>query len=64
MTKQYYTTDEVAKGVEDLPPISKNTLRSLRADRKIKYTKVGITCVYKKKWIEDYLDGNTVEIAS
>ncbi|HUH43428.1 MAG TPA: helix-turn-helix domain-containing protein [Sulfurimonas sp.] len=64
MTKQYYTTEEVAKGIEDLPPISKNTLRSLRTQRKIRYSKIGITCVYKKEWIEDYLNGNIVEVAS
>lgn len=64
MTKQYYTTEEVSKGIEGLLPITKTTLRNLRSARKIKYTKVGNQCVYKKEWIEDYINGNVVEVAS
>lgn len=59
--KKYYTTEEVAKGVGELPPITATTLRNLRAARKIKYTKLGNQCVYTIEWIEDYLRKNTVE---
>lgn len=59
--KKYYTTDEVAQGVGDLPPISRVTLNNLRAARKIQYSKLGNKCVYKIEWIEDYLRKNTVE---
>lgn len=62
--KQYYTTEEVEKGIDGLLPISKTTLRNLRSSRKIKYTKVGNQCVYRKEWIEDYINGNVVEVAS
>ncbi len=59
--KKYYTSEEIEKGVGDLPPISRTTLNNLRAARKIKYTKLGNTCVYTIEWIEDYLKKNTVE---
>lgn len=62
--KTYYTTEEVSKGVEGLPSIPKNTLRNLRSERKIKYSKVGNKCVYKKEWLEDYINKNIVEIAN
>lgn len=61
MEKQYYTTEEVAKGIDGLLPISKTTLRNLRTARKIKFSKVGNQCVYKREWIQDYLDRNIVE---
>ena len=62
--KTYYTSEEVSKGIEDLPPISQTTLRNLRQKRKLKYTKIGNNCVYKKEWIEDYINKNVVEVAS
>ncbi|MBW6489163.1 helix-turn-helix domain-containing protein [Sulfurimonas sp.] len=61
--KEYYTTEEVAKGIDGLLPISKTTLRNLRTARKIKFSKVGNICVYKKEWIENYINGNVVEVA-
>jgi hypothetical protein len=64
MIKEYYTTEEVSKGIDGLLPISKTTLRNLRTARKIKFSKVGNICVYKKEWIEDYINGNVVEVAS
>jgi len=60
--EKYYTTDEIAKGVDELPPISKTTLRNLRGLRKIKYTKLGNNCIYKKSWILDYLKKNEVDV--
>ncbi|MDX9743911.1 MAG: helix-turn-helix domain-containing protein [Arcobacteraceae bacterium] len=62
--KVYYTADEVAEGIDGLLPISTTTLRNLRSARKIKYSKCGNKSVYKKEWIEDYLNGNIVEVAS
>lgn len=59
--KKYYTTKEIAKGVEGLPPITATILRNLRSARKIKYAKLGKQCVYTIEWIEDYLSKNTVE---
>ena len=62
--KVYYTSEEVSRGVNELPPISKNILRNLRINKKIKYTKIGKECVYRKSWIEDYINSNIVEVAS
>lgn len=59
--KKYYTADEIAEGVGDLPPIPKITLQNLRAARKLQYLKCGGKCLYKIEWIEDYLRKNTVE---
>lgn len=61
MIKEYYTTEEVSKGIDGLLPISKTTLRNLRTARKIKFSKVGNVCVYKKQWIQDYIDKNEVQ---
>ena len=60
--EKYYTADEIEKGVDELPPISKTTLRNLRNARKIKYTKLGNSCVYRKSWILDYLKRNEVDV--
>lgn len=62
--KIYYTTDEIAKGLDDLPPITKTTLRNLRSARKLKYSKIGNQCVYKKEWVQAYIDNNIVEVAN
>jgi len=58
---KYYSVDEVAKGIEGLPPISKTTLRNLRLHRKLKFTKIGGKTFYTFKWIEAYIKSNTVE---
>lgn len=62
--KKYYTSQEVEKGIDDLPPIPKNTLRSIRQQKKIKFTKVGKSCLYKKEWIEEYLEANTRDVVA
>lgn len=57
----YYTSKEVAQGIEGIRPIKETTLRNLRSTRKIKYTKLGNECVYRKEWIQEYLDRNEVQ---
>lgn len=59
--KEYYTTDEVARGIGELPPIKKTTMRNLRQLRRIRFSKVGNECVYKKEWIQEYIDKNEVQ---
>lgn len=59
--KEYYTSKEIEEGIEGLLPIKEVTLRNLRAARKIKYTKLGNECLYKKEWIQEYLRRNEVE---
>lgn len=58
--KEYFTNDEVAAGVAGLIKISKNTLRNARWKRQIRFTKVGNMVVYKREWIQAYLDRNEV----
>ncbi len=60
--KKYYTSAEVASGIENLPEISSTTLRNLRMKRKLKYTKIGGKCMYQKEWIEDYIRSNIVQV--
>ncbi len=62
--KQYYTVDEVEKGIDGLMPISRTTLRNLRSKRKIKFSKRGRDTIYMRKWVEDYLLSNVVECGS
>jgi hypothetical protein len=57
----YHTGEEIANGIDGLRPIKKTTLKNLRNARKIKYTKIGNECVYKKEWIEEYLERNEVQ---
>lgn len=62
--KKYYNSQEVEKGIDDLPPIPKNTLRNLRLQKRIKFTKVGNKALYKKEWIEEYLESNTRDVVA
>lgn len=57
----YYTSKEVSKGIDGLLPIKEVTLRNLRQKRKIKYTRLAGECIYKKEWIQEYLDRNEVQ---
>ncbi|MDX9813620.1 MAG: hypothetical protein RBS91_03020 [Sulfurimonadaceae bacterium] len=59
--KEYYTSSEVVEGIDGLLPIKDVTLRNLRAKRKIKYTRLGNECLYKKEWIEEALKRNEVD---
>ena len=60
--QKYYTQVDVVKGIEGLPSISETTLRNLRQQKKLKYTKLGNKCLYTKEWIEEYLNKNIVDI--
>lgn len=59
---KYYKTKDLEKGVDEFPPISQITLKNLRMNKKIKYTKFGRECIYKRSWILEYLEKNIVEI--
>ena len=58
MDKIFYTSEEISKGIDGIPIISKTSLRNLRNNRKITYTKISGICVYKREWIEDYINSN------
>lgn len=57
---KYYKNEDLMNGIDGIPPISEVTLRNLRSLRKIKYTKLGRKCVYKRSWILEYLEKNEV----
>lgn len=57
---KFYTNKELEKGIDGIPPITNTTLRNLRQHKKIKYTKIGRDCVYKRSWILSYLKKNEV----
>ncbi|MEM5570714.1 hypothetical protein [Aliarcobacter butzleri] len=60
--EKYYKSEDLEKGIDGFPPISQVTLRNLRMNKKIKYTKFGRECIYKRSWILEYLEKNTVEV--
>ena len=57
--KRFLSAEEVA----DEYGISPRLLITLRHKRKIQYTKIGRDCVYKREWIEEYLERNVVKAA-
>ncbi|MGE4455435.1 MAG: hypothetical protein AB7E13_00695 [Arcobacteraceae bacterium] len=57
---KYYKTEDLVNGIDGIPPINEVTLRNLRLHRKIRYTKLGKNCVYKRSWILEYLEKNEV----
>jgi len=48
-------------GAKDLPKIPINTQNILRSKKLITYTKTGRHVVYKREWIEKYLENNKRE---
>jgi hypothetical protein len=59
--EKYYKQEELEKGVDGLPPIKAVTLRNLRQKRRLKFSKLGRECVYRRDWIQEYLNQNIVE---
>lgn len=59
---QWIYPNELANGdVTGIPKISIALQNNLRRLKRITYTKLGRNCVYKREWIEEYLNGNTRE---
>lgn len=54
----YISKEDLADGYKDLPKVSLVTQRNLRANKKIRYTKVGRTIYYKYEWVKEYLEKN------
>ena len=51
--------EELAKGkITNLPQMSIQLQNTLRKSKKLTYTKIGKRVVYKKEWIEEYLEKN------
>lgn len=59
--EKYYKQEELEKGVDGLPTMTAVTLRNLRYKKKLKFSKCGRECVYKRSWIIEYLEKNIVE---
>ena len=57
--KKFLNSEEVT----DEYGISSRLLITLRHKRKIQYTKIGKNCVYKREWIEEYIERNVVKAA-
>ncbi|QDF29916.1 hypothetical protein [Halarcobacter anaerophilus] len=58
MKEKYYTKSDLTRGIDGLPVFSKITLKNARQQKKIKYTKVGRDCVYRRDWVLEYLKNN------
>ncbi len=59
---KWITPKDLENGTNEamgLPEIPINTQNILRSKKLITYTKTGRKVVYKRKWIEEYLDSNT-----
>lgn len=55
---KWIRVSELAEGIDEFPPLSIQSQRNLRLKNKIKYTKLGKYVLYKKEWIEDYINSN------
>lgn len=53
--------DDLANGINGLPKISKTSQAKIRKNKLLKYIVVDRHVVYKKEWIEDYLNSNIRE---
>lgn len=54
----WVSTKDWADGKYNLPYMSEDTQNYIRSKKRIQYTKSSKRVVYKKEWIEDYLNGN------
>jgi hypothetical protein len=52
----YIYQKDLADGTNNLPKIGKSTQAIARKNGKLQFTKIGRHIVYKKSWIEDYLN--------
>jgi hypothetical protein len=54
----WISPNELAQGKFEFPKISKTTQANLRARKKITYVLVANKVLYKKEWIEAYINAN------
>jgi len=54
----YIYQKDLADGTNNLPKIGKSTQAIARKKGKLQFTKIGRHIVYKKEWIEDYINAN------
>jgi hypothetical protein len=53
-----YPNDLAEGKVSSLPQMSIQLQNTLRKSKKLTYTKIGKRVVYKKEWIEEYIERN------
>lgn len=58
----WVTPNELAQGKFEFPKISKTTQANLRARKKITYVLVANKVLYKKEWIEEYINSNIRQV--
>ena len=49
---------DLQDGIEGLPKIPKTTQAKARKNKELKWVKIGRNIVYRKEWIEEYLEKN------
>ena len=62
MDDLWVTPKELATGIHGFPKLSIQFQNKLRKNKEITFAKLGRNIVYKKEWIEEYLDRNTRNI--
>ncbi len=64
--KIWFTNDDLTSGEYEhiFPVFTKQTLQALRSKKKISYSKRGREVVYKKEWIDAYLESNTRDVVA
>ncbi len=50
--------NDLEAGIEDFPKIPKTTQAKARKNKELEWIKIGRNIVYKKQWIEEYLERN------
>lgn len=50
--------NDLQDGIEGLPKIPKTTQAKARKKKELKWVKIGREIVYKKEWVEEYLERN------
>ncbi len=59
MESSWIYPEDLAEGkITSLPKMSIQLQNTLRRSKKLTYTKIGKRVVYKKEWIEEYLEHN------
>jgi len=49
---------DLEEGIEGFPPLPKTTLAKARKNQELEWLKVGREIVYKKEWIQKWLNSN------
>ncbi len=56
--------NDLEEGIEGFPKIPKTTQAKARKNKELEWLKIGREIVYKKEWIEAWLDSNIRSIST